>query len=184
MKLFNSNKLTDRRMVRTALNISVLIGLVLLAAGAGMYVRSATGYLVNANVGKRLINEHGTCNVVQNNGGSPMFIPTNTSGEWSNARTAVSNGVGSSQLGSCNLCNPGGSYQVNVWGNCTLIWESYDAWYTGDLNSRCGQACQDRGASACDGIGGGGGPFCQAYTGSNCELGWHPPLWGSFCGER
>jgi len=154
-------------------------------AAAGYYFsRGATGYQVNANGGKKLINEHGVCNVVQNDGGTSMFIPTNSSGEWSSAKTAVSGGVGSSQLGSCNLCNPGGSYEINVWGNCTLIWESYDAWYTGDLNTRCGQACQDRSASACDGIGGGGGPFCQAYTGSNCELAYHPPLWGSLCGER
>ena len=112
-------------------------------------------------------------------------MPDNTWSEWSTARNYISAGsLSGVTLGECNSCDPwDGSYEVKTGGGCTNTWESYDTWYTYP-SSRCTNECANQGAEACSGIGGGGGPYCNAYQGTGCWLAYHPPLGGSMCGYR
>lgn len=100
--------------------ISVIFGLLALSVDA------AQSYRVNAGQSNVQINEHGVCKKVTNTGAKDVFIPTNTSAEWSGflAHLPSSVTVGSCVIGHTKYFDTGWNHtcallsngNVDCWG--------------------------------------------------------------------
>jgi hypothetical protein len=130
-------------------------------------VYAASSYQVNYTATVQ-VNEHGTCQEVTNNSGAglPIFVPTNSSGEWSAFRGNLPGGVG---LAPCYSY----SWQSGGWSGCSV---------------GCGIGTQTRsvwcqrndGSTVADGFCGGGKPATsQACDAGPCySYSWQTGGWG------
>lgn len=101
--------------------VLILVATISIAAGV-MY--AATSYRIESNQVIR-IDEFSECRDVRNNSGSPLFIPTRISGEWSAFRNNVNPSVATLQ--NCPPLNYawkyiGSSYLGETdWGTCSYM---------------------------------------------------------------
>lgn len=122
--------------------------------------KAASMYQVN-NGTAVTINEWGVCQIVTNNRGIGIMVPTNTAAEWANFRAGVPSGV---SLGGCYSY----SWQVGGWGACSASCGGGTQW-------RSVWCLRSDGATVADGFCGGGRPAdnqpCNTQV-CTCNLPW------------